>query len=144
MAALYNPGMIRVQESLRQALSQVLERLAPGHDSLAVFEKPKLAAHGDLAITAAMQLARPLKQNPRQLAQQLMEQLLAHPVLTQWVNAIEMAGPGFLNLRRTWRGDLGRRLGFRAGAGNHEQDGERREAEANEVGFHCWTRRVSR
>ncbi len=99
MAALYNPGMIRVQESLRQALSQVLERLAPGHDSLAVFEKPKLVAHGDLAITAAMQLARPLKQNPRQLAQQLMEQLLAHPVFTKWVNAVEMAGPGFLNLR---------------------------------------------
>jgi arginyl-tRNA synthetase len=91
--------MIRVQESLQQALAQVLDSLAPGHGALAVFEKPKLSAHGDLAITAAMQLARPLKQNPRQLAQQLMDLLLAHPVFSQWVSAIDIAGPGFLNLR---------------------------------------------
>jgi arginyl-tRNA synthetase len=99
ISAPYNLDMIRVQESLQQALAQVLDSLAPGHGTLAVFEKPKLATHGDLAITAAMQLARPLKQNPRQLAQQLMDQLLAHPVFAQWVSAIEIAGPGFLNLR---------------------------------------------
>jgi arginyl-tRNA synthetase len=91
--------MIRVQEHLRVALAEVLEGLAPGHGAQAAFEKPKLAAHGDLAITAAMQLARPLKQNPRQLAQQLLERLQAHPTFTQWVSAIEIAGPGFLNLR---------------------------------------------
>ncbi len=91
--------MIRVQEHLRQALAEVLQALAPDHGATATFEKPKLAAHGDLAITAAMQLARPLKQNPRQLAQALQEQLLAHPTFVQWVDAIEIAGPGFLNLR---------------------------------------------
>jgi arginyl-tRNA synthetase len=91
--------MISVQKSLQQALAHVLDDLSPGHGALAVFEKPKLAAHGDLAITAAMPLARPLKQNPRQLAQQLMDQLWAHPVFMQWVSAIEIAGPGFLNLR---------------------------------------------
>jgi arginyl-tRNA synthetase len=91
--------MIRVQENLRLALAEALEVLAPGQGGIAQFEKPKLAAHGDLAITAAMQLARPLKQNPRQLAQQLVERLQAHPTYAQWVDQIEIAGPGFLNLR---------------------------------------------
>lgn len=97
----YNLTMIRVQEHLRLALVEVLEGLAPGQGPAAAFEKPKLAAHGDLAITAAMQLARPLKQNPRQLAQQLQERLQAHPMFVQWVSGIEIAGPGFLNLRLT-------------------------------------------
>ena len=91
--------MIRVQEQLRLALAEVLNSMSPDTRLLASFEKPKLAAHGDLAITAAMQLARPLKANPRQLAQQLLDRLLAHPEYQQWVDSIEIAGPGFLNLR---------------------------------------------
>ena len=93
--------MIRVQDNLRVALSEVLDTLAPGHGLPVAFEKPKLAAHGDLAITAAMQLARPLKQNPRALAQQLLDALQAHPAFKRWVYSIEIAGPGFLNLRLT-------------------------------------------
>ena len=93
--------MIRVQDNLRVALSEVLDTLAPGHGLPVAFEKPKLAAHGDLAITAAMQLARPLKQNPRALAQQLLDALQAHPAFKRWVSSIEIAGPGFLNLRLT-------------------------------------------
>ena len=99
MRGLYNLAMIRVQEHLRLALADVLQVLAPDQGVPATFEKPKLAAHGDLAITAAMQLARPLKQNPRQLAQTLQERLQAHPTFAQWVDSIEIAGPGFLNLR---------------------------------------------
>ena len=91
--------MIRVQEDLRLALAETLDALAPGHGLEVSFEKPKLAAHGDLAVTAAMQLARPLKQNPRQVAQQLLERLQAHATFAQWVDQIEIAGPGFLNLR---------------------------------------------
>ncbi|MEY2659344.1 MAG: hypothetical protein RLZZ123_516 [Pseudomonadota bacterium] len=99
MARTYNVRMIRVQENLRQALSDVLATMAPGHGLDVAFEKPKLAAHGDLAITAAMQLARPLKQNPRQVAQDLLARLQADPTFAQWVAQIEIAGPGFLNLR---------------------------------------------
>jgi arginyl-tRNA synthetase len=99
MRGLYNLAMIRVQEHLRLALADVLQVLAPDQGVPATFEKPKLAAHGDLAITAAMQLARPLKQNPRQLAQTLQERLQAQPTFAQWVDSIEIAGPGFLNLR---------------------------------------------
>ena len=46
-----------------------------------------------------MQLAKPLKQNPRQLAETLKAALLATPVYAQWVQDIEIAGPGFINIR---------------------------------------------
>jgi arginyl-tRNA synthetase len=66
---------------------------------VAAFESPKQASHGDLAITAAMPLARPLKKNPRELAQRLVDLLQAQPAVQQWVAALEIAGPGFINLR---------------------------------------------
>ena len=91
--------MLSVKAQLLEALTQALEILSPGAGAKAVFESPKLAAHGDLATTAAMQLAKPLKQNPRQLAENLRTQLLAAPVFQRWVEAIEIAGPGFINIR---------------------------------------------
>ncbi len=47
------------------------ETLSPGAGARAAFENPKVAAHGDYACTAAMQLAKPLKLNPRALGEQL-------------------------------------------------------------------------
>ena len=61
--------MLNVKTELLTALAAALEQLHPGAGAKAVFENPKAAAHGDLACTAAMQLAKPLKANPRQLAQ---------------------------------------------------------------------------
>ncbi|KWT71237.1 Arginyl-tRNA synthetase [Comamonas testosteroni] len=58
-----------------------------------------MAAHGDFACTAAMQLAKPLKANPRALGEQLKTALEATTAFQQWVDAIEIAGPGFLNIR---------------------------------------------
>jgi arginyl-tRNA synthetase len=46
-----------------------------------------------------MQLAKPLKLNPRQLGEQLQSALLAHPTFIQWVEGIDIAGPGFINIR---------------------------------------------
>src|SRR5450759_1320431 len=91
--------MMSVKAQLLEALRQALEILSPGAGAKAVFESPKLAAHGDLATTAAMQLAKPLKQNPRLLAENLRTQLLATPAFQRWVEAIEIAGPGFINIR---------------------------------------------
>ncbi len=91
--------MLLVKQELLAALSQALEGLLPGSGSKAAFESPKVAAHGDFAITAAMQLAKPLKLNPRQLGEQLRDALLAAPVYQQWVQDIEIAGPGFINIR---------------------------------------------
>jgi len=91
--------MLLVKQELLAALSQALDGLLPGFGNKAAFESPKVAAHGDFAITAAMQLAKPLKLNPRQLGEQLREALLAAPAYQQWVQDIEIAGPGFINIR---------------------------------------------
>jgi len=91
--------MLLVQQELLAALALALDGLSPGSSSKAAFESPKVAAHGDLAVTAAMQLAKPLKLNPRQVAESLRAALLATAAFQQWVDAVEIAGPGFLNLR---------------------------------------------
>jgi arginyl-tRNA synthetase len=91
--------MIAVKEELLAGLSAELESRLAGSGARAAFETPKSIAHGDLASNAAMQLAKPLKLNPRQLAQSLRESLLARPAYQRWVDAIEIAGPGFINFR---------------------------------------------
>ena len=100
--------MIEAKQALRAALHTALQQLlenSPGMVSgdsllnLAQFESPKVASHGDLAITAAMQLARTLKKNPRELAQALVQLLQAQPAVQRWVQALVIAGPGFINLR---------------------------------------------
>ncbi|KVL24223.1 arginine--tRNA ligase [Burkholderia ubonensis] len=64
-------------------------------------ERPKVAAHGDVACNVAMQLAKPLGANPRQLAEQIVAALTAQPGAQGLVEATEIAGPGFINLRLT-------------------------------------------
>ena len=91
--------MLSVKQELLTALAAELETLSPGAGARAAFENPKVAAHGDFACTAAMQLAKPLKANPRALGEQLKTALEATPAFQQWVDAIEIAGPGFLNIR---------------------------------------------
>ena len=91
--------MLSVKQDLLAALAAELEKLSPGAGARAAFENPKVAAHGDFACTAAMQLAKPLKANPRALGEQLQAALEATPAFQQWVDAIEIAGPGFLNIR---------------------------------------------
>ncbi|MGA0949166.1 MAG: arginine--tRNA ligase [Burkholderiaceae bacterium] len=91
-----------VQQTMRQALAQALQSLCPNPPAeLVAFERPKVAAHGDYACTAAMALARQLKQPPRVLAERLREALLAQTDLQPWVQDIAIAGPGFLNLTLT-------------------------------------------
>ncbi len=97
--------MIQAKQDLLAALRAAVAELAPepgpslpSPDSLE-FESPKQASHGDLAVTAAMQLARGLKKNPRELAQALVDALKRQPAVERWVSALEIAGPGFINLR---------------------------------------------
>ena len=73
--------MIQAKQELLQALQAALAVLAPENPPAAAFESPKQAAHGDLAITAAMGLARALKQNPRELAGRLVEAMQAQPAV---------------------------------------------------------------
>jgi arginyl-tRNA synthetase len=94
--------MIQAKQELLAALQTALVEMAAGLGvaaPAALFETPKQAAHGDLAITAAMPIARALKRNPREIAQQLVQALQATPAARRWVQQIEIAGPGFINLR---------------------------------------------
>ena len=91
--------MIQAKKALLDALAAAVRQLAPDTPYSAAFESPKQASHGDFAITAAMQLSRVLKRNPRDLATALIEALSAQPAVQQWVAALEIAGPGFINLR---------------------------------------------
>jgi arginyl-tRNA synthetase len=68
-------------------------------------EPPRDPAHGDLALNAAMVLAKPAGMNPRALAELIVEKLRALPDVT----GAEIAGPGFINLRMSddsWRDEL--------------------------------------
>ncbi|MCV2875645.1 arginine--tRNA ligase [Rhodobacteraceae bacterium XHP0102] len=68
-------------------------------------EPPRDAAHGDMATNAAMVLAKPAGQKPRDIADALAPILMADPR----IEAADVAGPGFLNLRlsaQTWRNVL--------------------------------------
>lgn len=60
-------------------------------------ERPRDPAHGDVACNIAMQIAKPLKKNPRELAQAIVSVLLHEP--DDVVAAAEIAGPGFINIR---------------------------------------------
>ena len=93
--------MLKIKQELQAGLHAALRELAPGTEMRAAFESPKVAAHGDFASTAAMQLSKPLKLNPRQVAERLRSLLLARPAYHQWVSDIDIAGPGFLNIRLT-------------------------------------------
>ncbi len=63
-------------------------------------ERPKQAGHGDLACNLALQLAKPLRRNPREVALALV-QALAEGEAAPLIEAADVAGPGFINLRLT-------------------------------------------
>lgn len=61
----------------------------------ATMEPPRDPAHGDLSTNLAMVCAKPLKSSPRDIAAKLSAQLL----LDEDIESVDVAGPGFLNLR---------------------------------------------
>ncbi|MCL6739582.1 arginine--tRNA ligase [Sphingomonas sp. RB56-2] len=68
-------------------------------------EPPRDPSHGDLATNAAMVLAKGAGTNPRALAEAIKPKLEALPSVT----SVEIAGPGFINLRladSSWRDEL--------------------------------------
>ncbi|MGL1833999.1 arginine--tRNA ligase [Rhodocyclaceae bacterium SMB388] len=79
-----------IAELLRVALKSV----APNHaDTPIHLERPRQAGHGDFATNVALQLAKPLRRNPRELAAMLASELPASPLVTR----VEVAGAGFIN-----------------------------------------------
>ena len=92
--------MIQAKQELLQALQAVLAQMAPGAAArlrLRVAQaSPRMATWPSPRPWA---LARSLKKNPRELAATLVEQLRAQPAVQRWVQDLEIAGPGFVNLR---------------------------------------------
>jgi arginyl-tRNA synthetase len=85
-----------VRDHLVQLLTHALAQVAPQEAPRVIaLERPKQSAHGDFACNAALQIARTLKQPPRQVAEKLIAALPA----SDWLEAAEIAGPGFINLR---------------------------------------------
>nr|MBF0686132.1 arginine--tRNA ligase [Pseudomonas sp.] len=86
------------QTQLIELIGRAVQAVAPGAQPNVQLERPKVAAHGDVATNVAMQLAKPLKRNPRELAQALVDALLQMPETAGLVSQAEIAGPGFINL----------------------------------------------
>jgi arginyl-tRNA synthetase len=62
-------------------------------------ERPKVESHGDLACNVALQVAKALKKNPREVATAIADALRVNPAAAGLIDAVEIAGPGFINLR---------------------------------------------
>jgi len=70
---------------------------AVGGDGAPVrLERPADPSHGDYATAVALTLAKPLRSAPRDIAGRIAEQLDS-----PWIDATDVAGPGFINLRVT-------------------------------------------
>jgi arginyl-tRNA synthetase len=82
-----------VSDALRQELERIATSLGAA-DAVFVLERPRDAGHGDLATNLAMVLAKPLRTNPRALAERIVSELA---LTTGVVSRTEIAGPGFIN-----------------------------------------------
>jgi arginyl-tRNA synthetase len=86
---------MELRSQLVEWLRAGLSRIAPGHPLGAVpLERPKHARFGDYATNAALQLAKALGRNPRELAAALVAALDASPAVAR----VEVAGAGFINI----------------------------------------------
>lgn len=91
-----------LQNTLIQLLTDAVKTLLPEQEQITVkLERPKQAEHGDVASNIAMQLAKPNKRNPRELAQDIVDTLMSNPAAKEILESAEIAGPGFINLRCT-------------------------------------------
>ncbi|MGA2551002.1 MAG: arginine--tRNA ligase [Burkholderiaceae bacterium] len=93
--------MVLEQQQIIDSIIAAVAALGPqaSADVQVVLERPKVAEHGDLACNIAMQLARPLKRKPRELAEAIVTHLKADARLVDLLEGAEVAGPGFINLR---------------------------------------------
>jgi len=69
--------------------------------ALATLEQPRQAEHGDLATNMALRLAKPLGMAPAAISQAIAESLRGLSESSHCLDAIEVAGPGFVNLKLT-------------------------------------------
>jgi len=85
--------MQRIEWYLQKKIEQALDTLSYPKLPFA-FEIPKIETHGDLSVNLAMLLVKEIRQNPRQIAQQIIDNLDLDP---DQIAKTEVAGPGFIN-----------------------------------------------
>lgn len=87
--------VLNFKSHLSELFAQALREVAPDAAQTEILiERPKLAAHGDYACNLAMQLAKPLRKSPRDIAQALIAALPESDVIEK----MEIAGAGFINV----------------------------------------------
>ena len=90
--------MPQVKAKLEQLIADAFAAAWPDAQAPAfVVERPKDATHGDYASNVAMLSAKALRSNPRKIAETLQAKL--QELAPAWIEAVEIAGPGFLNFR---------------------------------------------
>ncbi len=87
------------KETFRGILEKGARAIAPGAAAEIHIERPKNPEHGDLSSNIAMQLAKQLKRNPRELAQEFIRALSADLVDSGFATEFTVAGAGFLNVK---------------------------------------------
>ncbi|MFA6015210.1 MAG: arginine--tRNA ligase [Gallionellaceae bacterium] len=88
-------AVLNFKTHLAELFAHALREIAPDQATATILiERPKLAAHGDYACNLAMQLAKPLRKSPRDIAQAIIAALPQSAV----VEKFEIAGAGFINV----------------------------------------------
>jgi arginyl-tRNA synthetase len=88
-------ALIEPRSHFTDCLLAALARVAPGQPVPALsLERPKQPEHGDYSSNVALQLAKTLKRNPRELAAALVAALEPSP----WIEKVEIGGAGFINV----------------------------------------------
>ncbi|MFW5432403.1 MAG: arginine--tRNA ligase [Methylophilaceae bacterium] len=83
-----------MKDIISNLLLQAAQTLVADTSELSIIlERPKSAEHGDFACNLAMMLAKPLRQNPRAIAEQLVQALPA----SDYIEKVDIAGAGFIN-----------------------------------------------
>jgi len=86
----------QLEETIKEAISRAIQAKALSGavpDSIKL-ERPKERTHGDYATSVALQIAKPMGKNPREVAQVIVDQLIG----LENISKVEIAGPGFINL----------------------------------------------
>lgn len=87
---------MNLKEKLKEMIKSVLNELSIKFDpENIVVEVPKKREQGDFSTNIAMQLTKVLKENPRNIAEKIVEVLSKN---TNEIKTIEIAGPGFINI----------------------------------------------
>ena len=87
---------MNLKEQIKEMINSALNELSIEFNlESIVVEVPKKREQGDFSTNIAMQLTKVLKDNPRNIAEKIVEVLSKN---TNEIKTIEIAGPGFINI----------------------------------------------